>query len=158
MEAKAKWHQRLSFTGSIDTGFSIPLDAETAVGGDGDGFRPIDLLVTGLAGCTAMDVISILQKKRQQITDFEVVVRAKRAETHPRIITHAVIEYHTTGNRVDEAAMVRAIELSSTRYCPAQNMFKGVFPMDLIYYIYEDQGEGGRELVTRGEYTLPVSS
>lgn len=156
MEAKAKWLQRLSFTGSIDSGFSVSMGAESTVGGDVDGFRPIDLIVTGLAGCTAMDVISILQKKRQQITDFEVIVRAERAETHPRVITHAVIEYHATGIGVDEAALVRAIELSSTRYCPAQSMFKDVFPMDLIYIIYEDRGEGNRELVTRKKYPLHV--
>ena len=152
MEAKVLWHERLTFTGTADTGFEVPLGSDPSVGGDNDGFRPMELIAIGLAGCTAMDVISILQKKRQDVTGFEVQVHADRAEEHPTVFTHAVIEYFVTGHSVDESAVVRSIELSSTRYCPAQGMFKKVFPIELVYNIYEDEGDGKRRLVTRGEY------
>ena len=112
----------------------------------------MELLATGLAGCTAMDVISILQKKRQEVTDFEVQVHAERASEHPKVFTSAVIEYFISGHNLDEAAVVRAIELSATRYCPAQAMFQNVFPMELKYHIYEDKGDGERELVKSGLY------
>ncbi|MGD8822988.1 MAG: OsmC family protein [Anaerolineales bacterium] len=135
MQAKVTWSQRLSFTATADTGYSLPLGAKPEVGGDNDGFRPMELIALGLAGCTAMDVISILQKKRQEISSFEVVVNAERADEHPRVFTHIKIEYRIAGVDVDEAAVERAIELSETKYCPAQAMLKDVVPIELSYTI-----------------------
>lgn len=152
MEAKVTWQQGLSFEGTADMGFTVPLGALTEVGGKEDGFRPMELIATGLAGCTAMDVISILQKKRQEVTAFEVEVHAERAEEHPKVFTAAVIEYHVTGHSVNEAAVRRAIELSSERYCPAQAMFAGVFPIELVYKIYEGDSSVQRELVLSKTY------
>ena len=151
MDAKVTWNGRLSFTGSAETGFELPLGAEAGVGGDNDGFRPMELIVTGLAGCTAMDVISLLKKKKQQITAFEVRVHAERASEHPKVITSAVIEYTLSGQAIDEAAVLRAIELSAVRYCPAQAMFAQIFPITLKYLIYEDM-DGQPRLVKSGEY------
>jgi putative redox protein len=156
MDAKVTWQGRMSFNGKAETGFNVPLGAEESVGGDEDGFRPIELIATGLAGCTAMDVISILIKKRQRVTSFEVQVHADRAEEHPKVITRAVIEYFVSGHAVEEAAVVRSIELSATRYCPGIAMFRQVFPISFIYHIYEDGGNGERSLVKDGEYVMPV--
>ena len=152
MDGKVKWRGGMSFTGSADTGFSVPLGASPSVGGDNDGFRPMELLTTGLAGCTAMDVMSILQKKREQVTDFEVVVNTERAERHPKVFTSALIEFFVTGNNVSENSVLRAIELSAEIYCPAQAMFKQLMPVEIKYAIYEDEGEGKRSLVTSGTY------
>jgi putative redox protein len=151
MDANVKWHGRMTFTGSADTGFEVPLGAKPAVGGDNDGFRPLELMAVSLAGCTAMDVISILQKKRQDVTAFEVKVKAERAEEHPRVFTEAVIEYHVVGRDVDEKAVVRSIELSANRYCPAQGMLVKVFPMTLKYQVYQDKGEADPILIASGE-------
>ena len=153
MDAKVIWQNRLSFTGSADTGFQLPLGTTPEVGGDNDGFQPMELLAIGLAGCTAMDVISILQKKRQAVSAFEVQVHAGRATEHPKVFTQASIEYILSGHDIDEAAVLRSIELSNTRYCPAQAMFNKVFPIELIYSIYEDQDGGERKLVKSGTYT-----
>ncbi|MFU8773586.1 MAG: OsmC family protein [Anaerolineales bacterium] len=153
--AKVTWKEGLSFEGKAGSGFTMPLGARSYVGGAEDGFGPMELLATGLAGCTAMDVISILQKKRQNITDFEVNVNADRAEEHPKVFTKAVIEYLVTGHGVDESAVVRAIELSVTRYCSAHAMFKKIIPISLEYSIYEDQEDGSRKQVAKGSYTLP---
>jgi len=135
MQAKVVWSEGLSFSGSSDSGFSINLGASESVGGKDDGFRPLELVLTGLIGCTAMDVISILQKKRQQVTAFEVTASAERANDHPKVFTSVEINYRITGTDIDENAVQRAIELSETRYCPAQAMFKDVFPMKLSYEI-----------------------
>jgi putative redox protein len=153
MEAKVNWQGKMTFTGSAESGFQLPLGTDPAVGGDNDGFRPMELLAVGLAGCTAMDVISILSKKRQEVTDFEVQVHAGRATEHPKVITEAIIEYIVTGRNLDEAAILRAIELSATRYCPAQAMFGKLMPIELKYHIYEDQGNGQRVLVKSAVYT-----
>ena len=152
MDAKVTWGGRLSFTGSAETGFEIPLGAPPDVGGDNDGFRPMELMAISLAGCTAMDVISIIQKKRQEVTGYEVKIHTAQADEFPKVFTEATIEYHVTGVNVDEKAVLRAIELSAVRYCPAQAMLSKVFPIALRYFIYED---GGR-LVNSGVYEMPV--
>ena len=155
MEAKAIWQQRMTFTGQADSGFPLTLGTDASVGGDNDGVRPMELVAIGLAGCTAMDVISVLNKKRQTVTAFEVQVHANRAKEFPKVFTDAVIEYFITGHAVSEEAVIRAIELSATRYCPAQAMLAKVFPIELKYNIYEDEGEGQATLVKSGIY-VPV--
>jgi len=137
MDAKVTWQQGLTFTGTADSGFSVPLGADPGVGGADDGFRPLELMAVSLAGCTAMDVISILKKKRQEVTAFEVRVHAEQAQKHPHVFTHIEIEYLVTGRHVDPAAVERAIELSKTRYCPAQAMLAKVVKMELGYQIIE---------------------
>lgn len=119
MIAKATWNNDMTFIGSTDDRFNVRMDAGESVGGNDSGFRPTDLLAIGLAGCTGMDVISILRKKRQDVTGFEVIVRVQKAEEHPKIFTHIEIEYIVTGNQVDPEAVERAVELSETRYCPS---------------------------------------
>ena len=155
MNAKVTWQGRLTFNGAADTGFHVPLGAEPAQGGDDDGFRPMELVATGLAGCTGMDVISILQKKRADVTGFEVDVQADRADGHPKVFTKALITYEVTGHSIEPQAVLRAIELSVTRYCPAQAMLGQVFPITCQYHIYENLGNGQRQLVNSGEYTSP---
>jgi putative redox protein len=157
METSAKviWKEGLSFTGINEKGFTVPLAARTEVGGEENGLGPMELIAIGLAGCTAMDVISILQKKRQAVTAFEVRVRSPRAEEHPKVFTSTVIEYIVSGQGIEEAAVVRAIELSVTRYCPAHAMFQKVMPIFLEYQIYEEDGKGERVKVTEGKYTHP---
>ena len=124
MDAKVTWQGNLTFEGTANSGFKVPLGTEPEVGGNNDGFKPLELLLTGLAGCTAMDVISILKKKKQDVTDFEVKAHADRTNDHPRVFTHVILEYIVTGHHVDPVAIERAIELSETKYCPAQAMFK----------------------------------
>jgi putative redox protein len=152
MDAKVNWSTGMSFTGTADTGYKVPLGADPSVGGANEGFRPLELMAVSLAGCTAMDVISILQKKRQQVTAFDVRVHAEQAGEHPHVFTSAVITYEVTGRSVDEAALLRAMELSAVRYCPAQNMLARAFPMKLAYSIYEGEGPDDRKLVRSGEY------
>lgn len=149
MNASVHWDQGLSFTGTADTGFTVPLGAEPEVGGADDGLRPMELMAMSLAGCTGMDVISILRKKRQDVTGFDVKVHAERAEEHPRVFTSAVIQYEVTGRGVKDAAVRRAIELSAIRYCPAQGMLAKLMPIRLEYAIYEEDPAHGPRLVTR---------
>jgi putative redox protein len=142
MDAKVIWSNGMTFTGTADTGFKVPLGADPSVGGSNDGFRPLELMAVSLAGCTAMDVISILRKKQQQVAEFEVRVHANQRSDHPHVFTGAVITYLVSGKELDEAALVRAIELSATRYCPAQAMLSSVFPVKMEYEVFEGEGEG----------------
>ncbi|MGA2488573.1 MAG: OsmC family protein [Anaerolineales bacterium] len=154
MDAKVIWKQGLSFTGSADSGFSVPVSTNPELGGSDDGFRPLELMAVSLAGCTAMDVVSILKKKQQDVTAFEVKVHADQANENPKVFTQAVITYLVTGHSVDEAALRRSIELSATKYCPAQAMLGKVVPMELYYEIFEGESVEVRRLVKRGTYAV----
>lgn len=125
MKAKVVWEERLKFTGTADSGFEVNLDSKKEVGGDDSGLRPTELLAIATAGCTAMDVISILQKKRQEVTAFEVRVDAERAIDHPRKFTGMTIEYVVTGRNIEYSAVQRAVELSEEKYCSVINTLKG---------------------------------
>jgi len=124
MEAKIIWNGAMQFTGSADSGFSIPLDASPDHGGQNGGFQPLELLLVGLAGCTGMDVISILQKKKANVTAFEVRVTAERAEEHPRVFTRLLVEYVVTGKDIKLEDVERSVQLSETKYCPAEAMLR----------------------------------
>jgi putative redox protein len=137
MDAKVTWKQRLSFDGIAPSGFTLPLGSNPEVGGDNDGFRPMELLLIGLAGCTAMDVISILMKKKMEILAFDVSVHADRQDEHPRVFTHAIIEYKVRGRKIERTSVERAIELSETKYCSAQAMLSKAFPIERIILIEE---------------------
>jgi putative redox protein len=110
----------------------------------------MEMVALGLASCTGMDVISILRKKRQQITQFEVRVNAPRSADHPKVFTSARITYAVTGTNVEVTAVLRSIELSMTKYCPVQVMLSQAFPMELYYEIYENEPDGMRRLVSQG--------
>ncbi|PWB54946.1 MAG: osmotically inducible protein OsmC [Anaerolineales bacterium] len=135
MDAKVIWKHDLSFTGTMDTGLTIPLEGDVAEGPNSGGFKPMELIAIGLAGCTAMDVISILQKKRQDVTNFEVRVYADRASDFPKVFTNIMIDYLITGRNVEPAAVERSIELSTTKYCPAQAMLSKSCKIDHRYSI-----------------------
>jgi putative redox protein len=122
MNATVTWTNRLAFSGTADSGFTVPLDAETVVGGDENGFRPMELFLIGLGGCTGMDTISILKKKQQDVTAFEIRVQADRKSDHPKVFSHILVEYVISGHHLDRNAAERAVELSVSKYCPAQAM------------------------------------
>lgn len=148
MEAKVTWQKDLTFVGVADSGFEIKLDSHS---GPETGAGPVEMVAISLAGCTAMDVISILTKKQQDIRSFEVKVHADRAGDYPKVITKAVLEYVVVGHKLDEASLIRAIELSMTKYCPVHAMLSKAFPIDIRYSIYEDEG-GENRLVKQADW------
>ncbi len=102
------------------------------------GPQPMELLLIGLAGCTAMDVVSILQKKRQPFTGLQTKVTAERAEEHPKVYTQIHVEFVVTGKGVKPEAVARAIELSETKYCPATAMLRRAAEITTSYRIVEE--------------------
>jgi len=149
MEVILNWKGKMSFEGLGDSGFVQKMDTDEMAGGENSAARPMEFLAIGLAGCTGMDVISILQKKKQAVTDFQVQIHAQRVDEHPKVISSAVIEYLISGKDVEEAAVLRAIELSAEKYCPAQAMLGKAFPMQLVYKIFD---EDGKLLLKQGRY------
>ena len=137
-DARVVWKKGLSFTGTgLTSSFSVPIGADPKAGGENDGFRPTELVLVALAGCTAMDVISILTKKRQQVTSFEVRTHGERAEQEPRAFTSFSVEYVVTGKGVDPAAVERAVELSETKYCSVMATLRGAGPVTRTITVQE---------------------
>lgn len=141
MKATVSMDHGMTFRGTADTGFTVQMDAHPSVGGENSGFRPMELLLIGLGGCTAMDVISILRKKRQEVTALEVKLDAQQAGEHPHVFTYIIVKYIVRGHNVDEKAVARAIELSETRYCPAQAMLAATTTIEHSYEILEEAKE-----------------
>jgi|SRR5690554_6632082 len=127
------------FTGYSSNGYSIPLDARPSVGGHDAGISPVERVLTSLAGCTAMDVLSIMRKKQEDITGMEVYVEGERADDHPRIYTDITVHFTIKGRNVKQASVERAIELSHEKYCSVSAILK---PTANVVYSYEIVEEG----------------
>ncbi len=138
MDASVKLESGMRFVATAVTGHTVAMDASPSVGGNDSGFRPMELLLMGLCGCTAMDVLSILRKKRQDVSNLEVKAHAATAVTFPRVFTDIQLEYIITGKNVRPKAVERAIALSADPYCPAQAMLGQVAKMSYTYQIIED--------------------
>ena len=138
MDASLKWQGGMKFIATADSNHDVILDSDPSVGGTDLGSRPMELILEGLAGCTAMDVISIMRKKRQNVTGFEVTAHAERADQHPKVFTAIEINYIFRGQDIDPKAVERSLELSEQIYCPAQAMLAQVAPIKLSYEIIEE--------------------
>ena len=117
IEAKVTLIKNMEFFGTSSSGHTLTMDADDASGGTNAGFRPMELLLVGFGGCSGMDVISILRKKRQPVTGLEIKVRGEKTDTYPKIYKEVHIEYVVTGTGVEADAVERAIALSLDKYC-----------------------------------------
>jgi len=127
----------MRLVGDVEGGPSILLDSSHPEYGTHSGPGPMELLLLGLAGCTAMDVISIMAKKRQPMTNLQVKVQGERAETHPKIWTKIHLEYIAYGEGISESALARAIELSESTYCSVNTMLSKAAEITTSYRIVE---------------------
>ncbi len=122
MKARIKWVENACLTATADSGHAIVLDGAPEIGGNNLGARPMELVLMGLGGCTAMDVISILKKSRQEITDCEILLEAQRADSEPKVFTRIHLQFIVTGNALSEVHVKRAIDLSAEKYCSVSHM------------------------------------
>ncbi len=137
MTAQATLEAGMRFQAEAGSGHQVILDAAEHAGGEDAGFRPMEMLLVGLAGCTGMDVISILRKKRQDVTGYAVRVLGTRAETNPMVFEVITVEHVVTGHHIQAEAVARAIELSETRYCGAGAMLGKTAHLTHTYRIIE---------------------
>jgi putative redox protein len=114
----------MSFVGESDSGHSIVMDGAPEAGGRNLGVRPMEMLLLGLGGCTAFDVVSILQKSRQKISDCEVEIEAERAAEVPKVFTRIHVHFIISGRGLDPVKVARAVDLTSTKYCSASLMLE----------------------------------
>jgi putative redox protein len=122
MTARVRLVEGLSFEAEAGSGHHLRLDTAPEHGGHDAGFRPMELLLIGLAGCSGMDVLSILRKQRQQVISYEIVVEGIRSATHPKVFEEIKVEHLLTGRQLQAEAVARALDLSIQRYCGAEAM------------------------------------
>jgi len=122
MKAKIKWVEEVAFVGESGSGHSVLMDGPPELGGRNLGVRPMEMMLLGLGGCTSFDVMHILKKARQPVTDCVVELEAERAETEPRIFTRIHVHFIVSGTGLKENQVERAVELSAEKYCSASIM------------------------------------
>jgi putative redox protein len=123
-KAIVKHIKGVTFLGKSDSNHWVTMDGPESFGGSDAGSRPKELLLIALGGCTGSDVITILQKKKVQISNFEMNISADVAEEHPQVFTKINVEYVFHGKDIQEKDVERAVELSQTKYCSVTHMLK----------------------------------
>lgn len=119
MKARIKWMEDVAFVGEAGSGHSVVMDGAPEAGGRNIGFRPMEMLLVGLGGCSAFDVLMILKRGREQVTDCVVELDADRAGSDPKVFTHIRMHYIVTGRGLDAKKVERAVDLSAQKYCSA---------------------------------------
>ncbi|MFW6092754.1 MAG: OsmC family protein [Pseudomonadota bacterium] len=124
MHAKIQWHDNAHFTAVADSGHPVPLDGPPEGGGANRGARPMELVLMGLGGCASYDVVNILSKSRQAVTDCVTEIDAERAEAVPQVFTRIHLHFRVTGRDLDPTKVARAVSLSADKYCSASIMLE----------------------------------
>jgi putative redox protein len=137
MKANIRRVNGITMVGKSDSGHWVSMDGPESLGGADAGSRPIELFLIGLGGCTGMDVLSILQKKRVKVDDFEIEIDSERASEHPKVFTQIHLKYIFYGKNIPVDAVERAIELSETKYCSASEILKKSTELVTEYEIRE---------------------
>ena len=137
MQARIKWIENVMYAGQSGSGHSVILDGPPEHGGNNLGIRPMEMLLLGLGGCSAFDVMRILIKARQPVLDCEVLLDAKRESLAPGVFTHIHVHFILTGNGLSEKHVQRAIQLSSEKYCSVSIMLSRAVEIKTDYEIRE---------------------
>ncbi len=138
MKAKVTWLDGRAFVGESGSGHAVVMDGAPGSGGRNIGFRPMEMLLLGLGGCTAFDVVMILEKSREKITSCEVELEGERAAEDPKVFTHVKMIYRLKGKNLKPAAVERAINLSAEKYCSASIMFGKTAKLEHEWTVEED--------------------
>ena len=122
MKARVKWIEGVTFVGESASGHAVVMDGPPESGGRNLGIRPMEMLLLGMGGCTAFDVVMILKKARQPVTDCVVEMQAERAAADPKVFTRIHVHFVVTGSGLSDKQVARAVELSAEKYCSASIM------------------------------------
>lgn len=122
MKATIKWIDGVSFVGESESGHAVVMDGPPTAGGRNIGIRPMELLLVGMGGCSAFDVVTILMRGRQELVDCRVELEAERASEDPKVFTRIHLHFVVSGRNLKPAVVERAIRLSAEKYCSASIM------------------------------------
>ncbi len=137
MKARIQWAGEAGFIAEADSGHKVLIDGPPEYGGRNQGPRPMELVLMGMGGCAAFDVVHILRKSRQEISDCVAEIEAERAESEPKVFTRIHVHFIVTGKGLDAKKVAHAIELSATKYCSASIMLGKTAKITHDYEIVE---------------------
>ncbi|HEB82168.1 MAG TPA: OsmC family protein [Gammaproteobacteria bacterium] len=139
MKAVVKWLDNMSFVGESESGHSVVMDGPPESGGRNLGVRPMEMVLLGMGGCTAFDVVLILQRQRQAISDCHVELSAERAQNVPKVFTKIHVHYVVRGSNLDEKKVARAVSMTADKYCSVSIMLAASVDISHDYEIIEDE-------------------
>ncbi|HEY9148225.1 MAG TPA: OsmC family protein [Gammaproteobacteria bacterium] len=122
MKARIKWVEDATFVGEAGSGHAVVMDGPPDMGGRNLGVRPMEMLLLGMGGCTTFDVVHILKKSREAVTDCVAELSAERAESEPKVFTKIHVHFIVRGKELKDAKVKKAVELSAEKYCSASIM------------------------------------
>lgn len=137
MKARVKWVEDVCFMGETESGHAVIMDASPDVGGRNLGMRPMEMLLVGMGGCSSIDVVTILKKSRQPITDCVAEISAERADDIPKVFTKIHVHFVVTGKGLNPSQVERAVNLSAEKYCSASIMLGKAAQMSHDFEIVE---------------------
>jgi putative redox protein len=137
MRCRVKWLDNMTFVGESGSGHAVVMDGAPEHGGRDMGIRPMEMLLLGLGGCTAFDVVMILNKSRQKMVDCHVEIEAERAEEVPKVFTKIHAHFVVSGKSLDPVKVKKAVNLSAEKYCSASKMFEATVQMTHDFEIVE---------------------
>jgi len=137
MKARVKWVEGMTFIGESESGHAVVMDAASDVGGRNLGPRPMEMLLLGTGGCSSIDVMLILQKMRQQVSDCHVEIEAERAASEPKVFTKIHLHFVVKGRDIKAEAVEKAVKLSAEKYCSASIMLGATAAMTHDFEIIE---------------------
>ena len=137
MSIKINWQGSKAFEATSSTGHKVMMDASKEVGGEDRGSRPMELLLMGLGGCSGIDVMMMLEKGKQNVTDCKMEITSERADAVPAIYTKIHLHFTVTGSELNEKKVKRAVELSADKYCSVSKMLEKTAEMTHSYEIVE---------------------
>ncbi len=138
MKARVKWVEQVSFLGETESSHAVLMDGSPAAGGRNLGPRPMEMLLLGAGGCTSFDVVSILKKSRQAISDCYVELEAERAETDPKVFTKIHMHFVVKGKDIKPEVVEKAIKLSAEKYCSASIMLGATAEMTHDFEVVQE--------------------
>ncbi len=139
MKAVVKWLDNMSFVGETESGHSVVMDGPPDSGGRNLGVRPMEMVLLGMGGCTAFDVVLILKRQRQLITDCQVELSAQRADEAPKVFTKIHVHYVVKGKTLDAKKVARAVDMTADKYCSVSIMLAQSVDVTHDFEIIEEE-------------------
>ena len=131
------WLGNMKFESTNPSGHNLYIDAGPESGGKGEGYRPKALMLSGLAGCSGLDVASLIKKMKLEVNDFKIEIEANLTEEHPKYYDKVSVNFHFYGDNLNEKKLQKAVDLSVEKYCGVMEMFRRFAEMNIETYFHK---------------------
>ena len=134
---KTTWKENMQFESDNPSGLNLTMDAGEESGGEGKGYRPKALMLASLAGCSGLDVVSLLTKMRAEVADFKIDITAELTDEHPKFYNKVKVDYHFSDSDLKPEKIQKAVNLSVTKYCGVMEMFRQFADVEIEIFLHK---------------------